>query len=158
MSDRRRAEIELKRAKLAELRKARDERKKLDEIRKSGTATPSGAGARAGGDVDEAAKRDEERMRVEDIVQRILGEDRPSSGRRNSAASTPVSTLPSTPAPGNTQLGPSGLGLIYNGTRSVSQASDTSEARITMNNTMVQVGGDAGDRWVHPAFVMKLVE
>ena len=148
MSDRRRAEIEAKRAKLAAIREARELRKQQEAERKSNNTTP-GPGVRG------SEGNDEERQRVESLVNNLLGETSvPSSRRRDSQINTP-SSHPSTPAPGTTRLG-GGLGLlnadILSGlnTRSGSRTSDTgSESRHTMSNTMVQVGGDyAADRQV----------
>lgn len=146
MSDRRRAEIEAKRAKLAAIREARELRKQQEAERKSNNTTP-GPGVRG------PEGNDEERQRVESLVNNLLGDiSGPSNRRRDSQVNTP-SSLPSTPAPGTTRLG-GGLGLLnadlMNGlnTRSGSRTSDTgSESRHTMSNTMVQVGGDyAADR------------
>ena len=148
MSDRRRAEIEAKRAKLAAIREARELRKQQEAERKSNNTTPGPATRGPEGN-------DEERQRVESLVNNLLGETSgPSARRRDSQINTP-SSLPSTPAPGTTRLG-GGLGLlnadIMSGlnTRSGSRTSDTgSESRHTMSNTMVQVGGDyAADRCV----------
>jgi dynein intermediate chain, cytosolic len=135
MSDRRRAEIELKRAKLAELRKAREDRKKQDEIRKSNNSTP---GMLSSGTDD---RRDDERNRVNNLVTNLLGD-------RNlyRLDSTPGSSVPSTPGPGHSTLVPSSLGHNQNGTRSQSRMSESgSERGAHRNNTMVQAG-DAPDR------------
>jgi len=145
MSDRRRAEIEAKRAKLAAIREARELRKQQEAERKSNNTTP-GPGPRG------PEGNDEERQRVESLVNNLLGETSGSSSRRRDSQINTPSSHPSTPARGTTRLG--GLGLlnadIMNGlnTRSGSRTSDTgSESRHTMSNTMVQVGGDyAADR------------
>jgi dynein intermediate chain len=146
MSDRRRAEIEAKRAKLAAIREARELRKQQEAERKSNNTTP-GPGARG------PEGNDEERQRVESLVNNLLGETSGTSSRRRDSQINTPSSLPSTPAPGTARLA-GGLGLlnadIMNGfnTRSGSRTSDTgSESRHTMSNTMVQVGGDyAADR------------
>lgn len=146
MSDRRRAEIEAKRAKLAAIREARELRKQQEAERKSNNTTP-GLGPRG------SEGNDEDRQRVESLVNNLLGETSgPSSRRRDSQINTP-SSLPSTPAPGTTRLG-GGLGLLNAdlisalNTRSGSRTSDAgSESRHTMGNAMAQVGGDyAADR------------
>lgn len=129
MSDRRRAEIESKRAKLAELRKAREERKKESDTRKSNSSTPA-LGAR---------ERDDERTRVHNIVTSLLGDH---ASRR--IDSTPGSSIPSTPAAGYASLTPGGFN---NGTRSASRLSDSGSERNTRHNTMIQAG-DAPDRQV----------
>jgi dynein intermediate chain len=135
MSDRRRAEIELKRAKLAELRKAREERKRNDDRGRSATSTP-GYGTPA----DD--RRDEERTGVNNLVTNLLGE---RVARRGDT--TPGSSVPSTPGPNHTGLGLLAHGHPQTGTRSTSRLSDSgSEKGNQRNNTMVQVGGDAPDR------------
>ena len=135
MSDRRRAEIEQKRAKLAELRKAREDRKKQDEIRKSNSSTPGLVGL---GTDD---RRDDERSRVNTLVTNLLGD-------RNMYRldSTPGSSVPSTPGPGHSTLVPSSLGHHQTGTRSQSRMSESgSEKGGHRHHTMVQAG-DAPDR------------
>lgn len=134
MSDRRRAEIELKRAKLAELRKAREERKKQDETRKSNSSTP-GLGSRT----DD--RREEERAKVHHLVTNLLGDHM----SRRIESSTPGSSVPSTPAAGYSSLAPGGHGF-GNVTRSASRLSDSGSEMNTRNNTMVQAG-DAPDRY-----------
>lgn len=145
MSDRRRAEIEAKRAKLAAIREARELRKQQEAERKSNNTTP-GPGSRG------PEGNDEERYRVESLVNNLLGETGGTSSRRRDSQINTPSSHPSTPAPGIMRLG-GGLGLlnadIMNGpnTRSGSRSDTGSESRQTMSNTMVQVGGDyAADR------------
>jgi dynein intermediate chain len=129
MSSRRREEIEAKRAKLAELRKAKEERKKENDNKKSNSSTP-GLGSR---------EHEDERARVHKILTGLLGD----ASRR--VDSTPGSSVPSTPAGGYASLAPGGPGYGNNGTRSASRLSDSGSERNTRHNTMVQAG-DGPDR------------
>ncbi|RXW20680.1 hypothetical protein EST38_g5183 [Candolleomyces aberdarensis] len=108
MADRRRQEIEAKRAKLAELRKAREDRQKLTERRITEVSpTP--------------ARRD-----VDDLVTALVGT--PGRSGRTSGDQTPSESIPGTPAMSHTiQLpGPSGLSLsAVPAARSVSSNSAT---------------------------------
>lgn len=133
MSDRRRAEIELKRAKLAELRKAREDRQREG---RSATSTPGLA-------TSTEDRRDDERTRINTLVTNLLGE---RVYRRGDT--TPGSSVPSTPGPGHIGLGLSGHGQLPDTTRSTSRKSDSGSEKghHQRNNTIVQVGGDAGDR------------
>lgn len=138
MSDRRRQEIELKRAKLAQLKEARENRKK--QAGRSGGSTPGLAS-------DSDSKRDEERTRVNALLNNLLGD----SHVRTREGTSRGSSIPSTPAPAQLPLGGGSLGLTNNGGRSnTSRLSDSgSEGRPTRHNTMIQVGGDAPDRHVY---------
>ncbi|KAF5338661.1 hypothetical protein D9611_012804 [Ephemerocybe angulata] len=95
MSERRRAEIEAKRAKLAELRKARADRQREDVERRS-TIPVHGSPAR---------------QNVDDLVNALVGS--PSRSGRTSGDLTPSESMPGTPALSHTiQLaGPSGLSI-----------------------------------------------
>ncbi|EED80588.1 predicted protein, partial [Postia placenta Mad-698-R] len=111
MSDKRRAEIEAKRAKLEALRKARADRQKADaERRASETAGPS------------TARRD-----VDDLVTSLLGTNIGRSA--DSANDSPASSMPGTPALGQTSspaiAGPSALSLSLSGR--MSRQSDGAE-------------------------------
>lgn len=95
MSDRRRAEIEIKRAKLAELRKARADRQKLDSERRTSDVAAS------------PAKRD-----VEDLVNLLVGTSTRGGGL-DSGDLTPASSIPGSPAHGRPigLPGPSALSM-----------------------------------------------
>ncbi|KAG8756053.1 hypothetical protein FRC14_003410 [Serendipita sp. 396] len=139
MSDKIRAELEAKRAKLEALRRAKKSR--------SATATPP-----VSGETD--AIREREKAHIHNIVSNLLGE----RGSRH-ADSTPGSSVPSTPAPGRIGLGHNALELVNNGTRSISRQSDSgSERGAQRNHTLVQVGGDGPDSVMSSAFVPDLIE
>ncbi|KAI0372730.1 dynein intermediate chain [Pilatotrama ljubarskyi] len=116
MSEKRRAEIEAKRAKLAELRKARADRQKAEaERRTSETGTPN------------YNPRD-----VDDLVSSLIG----TSSRIDSAADSPASSLPGTPALGQSSLpGPSGISLSGRLSR---QSDVTSDTRLSLGTTLIQ--------------------
>ncbi|KAH9852044.1 dynein intermediate chain [Lenzites betulinus] len=140
MSEKRRAEIEAKRAKLAELRKARADRQKADtERRTSETGTPT------------VARRD-----VDDLVSSLIG----INSRGDSAAVSPASSVPGTPALGHISLpGPSAL--LTSG-RLSRQSDATSDTRLSMGTTLIQSQNGATesvmDREMTPRVVPDLID
>ncbi|KIJ62044.1 hypothetical protein HYDPIDRAFT_30860 [Hydnomerulius pinastri MD-312] len=138
MSDKRRAEIEAKRAKLAELRKARADRQRLDNERRPSTA----------------ARRD-----VDDLVHALVGGSR--GGFDSGGDITPSSSLPGTPPRQNTLLYSSST-LSPSGR--VSRQSDVGSAseRISLGTTMVGSANAATDHVVErtliPRFVPDLID
>ncbi|KAK7687951.1 hypothetical protein QCA50_009170 [Cerrena zonata] len=144
MSERRRAEIEAKKAKLAELRKAREERQKLDNERKN---------------LERSTGPSIARKEVDDLVESLI---RPSGGRRgfDSAIDSPTST-PGTPVAISGSLpGPSSLSL--SGSGRLSRQSDAPSDRVSMGTSMMQAfngGLDTGvDRVMTPRVVVDLVD
>lgn len=145
MSERRRAEIEEKRAKLELLRQARLKRKQDDAERRSNSSTPGISTPYEGG-------RDDEKSKINTLVTTLLGE---RAGRRGDT--TPGSSVPSTPGPAHMGLGLMGTGMNQNGTRSGSRLSDSGSDKVARNNTMVQAGGEAPERCVqyeNPSFIL----
>ncbi|KAI0319633.1 WD40 repeat-like protein [Amylostereum chailletii] len=142
MSDRRR-EIEEKRAKLAELRKARAERQRQDIDRRNNPAP------------------DHSRRDVNSLVTDILGE---RSGTRTPDIGTPTSSVPGTPALGHALdlPGPSSLrlsGLGGSGSGRLSRTSDVGSDRFSLGTTLVQSGTDnAMERTITPRFVPDLID
>ncbi|KAI0923994.1 hypothetical protein AcV5_009371 [Taiwanofungus camphoratus] len=137
MSDKRRAEIEAKRVKLAELRKARADRQKAEaERRQSDSGGPS------------TVRRD-----VDDLVSSLVG---PSRGV-DSAIESPVSSVPGTPALGQTSSlpGPSALSLSGR----LSRQSDAASDRISLGTTFVQSVNGTTDHVVdrYAVFFTKLL-
>ncbi|KAK7445441.1 hypothetical protein VKT23_014860 [Stygiomarasmius scandens] len=117
-SDARRQQIEAKRAKLAELRKAREERQReANRGRQDGPSTPRRAGP---GEVD-------------DFVNSILRESRGPSAGLDSGDLTPSSSLPGTPLLGQSTLPHSHS--IGNGSGRVSRQSDIGSDRISFGGT-----------------------
>lgn len=116
MSDRRRAEIEVKRAKLAELRKARADRQKLETERKTSDVAAS------------PAKRD-----VEDLVTLLVGTS--SRGGLDSGDLTPSSSIPGSPAHGRAigLPGPSALSISGRASRQSDLHSDRGGSMGTTN-------------------------
>ncbi|KAH7926434.1 WD40 repeat-like protein [Leucogyrophana mollusca] len=113
MSDKRRAEIEAKRAKLAELRKARADRQRAEtERRQSETAGPSNA-----------ARRD-----VDDLVFALVGG---RGGMDSGGDLTPSSSLPSTPPR------PTSNSLMLSVSGRASRQSDVGSDRVSLGTTMV---------------------
>ncbi|KAG9312939.1 WD40-repeat-containing domain protein [Chiua virens] len=129
MSDKRRAEIEAKRTKLAELRKARADRQRAEtERRQSESAGPS-----------TAVRRD-----VDDLVNALVGSGR--GGFDSTGDVTPSSSLPGTPPRqsallhSNSALSPSGR---------VSRQSDVGSDRFSnIGTTMVASANSATDHVV----------
>ncbi|KAG5647883.1 hypothetical protein DXG03_007807 [Asterophora parasitica] len=115
MSDKRRAEIEAKRLKLAELRKARADRLKADtERRATEIAGPT------------PVRRD-----LDDLVNELVGSS-PSRGGRDSGDRSPASSIPGTPSlghsiglPGPSALSMSGSGRASIGATTAVQSSST---------------------------------
>ncbi|EPT00912.1 hypothetical protein FOMPIDRAFT_1162216 [Fomitopsis schrenkii] len=138
MADRRRAEIEAKRAKLAELRKARADRQKADADRRlSETAGPS------------TARRD-----VDELVNSIIGTD---IGRRtDSRAGSPGPTsVPGTPSlaqsrslAGVSTLSPSGR---------LSRQSDATSDYISVGATLVQSTTGTTDHVVERVMTPRII-
>ncbi|KAH9933309.1 WD40-repeat-containing domain protein [Fomitopsis serialis] len=143
MSDKRRAEIEAKRAKLAELRKARADRQKADSDRRtSEIAGPS------------VVRRD-----VDDLVSSLIGTD---IGRRvDSRAGSPPTSVPSTPllAQSRSLAGPSTLSPSGR----LSRQSDAASDRISVGTTFVQSSTNGTtdhvvDRVMTPRIVPDLID
>ncbi|TCD65904.1 hypothetical protein EIP91_002019 [Steccherinum ochraceum] len=122
MSDRRK-EIELKKAKLAEIRKAREDRQRDNErrVQEARSAGPGGA------------RRDQD---VHDLVSSLIGTTS-SPGRRgvSSTYDSPSSSIPGTPVVQYASLpGPSSLSLSGR----LSRQSDAPSERLSLGTTMVQ--------------------
>lgn len=156
MSDKRRAEIEAKRLKLAELRKARADRQKNDlerratEVRTLPISFPQNTlrshfisctpKASAGAPI--AARRD-----VDSLINQLVGPEggilSPSPRRlRTPDLTSPISSSPGTPSVGygGYGAGPSGLGL---GSGRVSRGSDFgSDGRVSLGTTLAHSGTD----------------
>ncbi|KAI0060930.1 WD40 repeat-like protein [Artomyces pyxidatus] len=135
MSDKRRAEIEAKRAKLAELRKARADRQKADSERRSVETTNSSI-----------ARRD-----VTQLLNQLVGDEFASPDL------TPSSSIPGTPnlgygidLPGPSSLRASGR---------ASRLSDTGSDRASMGTTLVQSATDnVVERTMTPRFIPDLID
>ncbi|KAH7911054.1 WD40-repeat-containing domain protein [Hygrophoropsis aurantiaca] len=143
MSDKRRAEIEAKRAKLAELRKARADRQRAEtERRQSENAGPS-----------PAARRD-----VDDLVMALVGGSR--NGVDSAGDITPSSSMPGTP-PRPTSSTPFTQNLLSVSGR-VSRQSDTGSDRVSLGTTMVASANSATDhvieRTMTPRFMPDLID
>ncbi|KAH7890720.1 WD40-repeat-containing domain protein [Phlebopus sp. FC_14] len=141
MSDKRRAEIEAKRAKLAELRKARADRQRAEtERRQAEAAGPS-----------TTARRD-----VDDLVTALVGGRGALEGGGDI---TPSSSLPSTP-PRQTALLYGTSGLSPSGR--ASRQSDIGSDRVSLGTTMVASASSATehvvDRTLTPRFVPDLID
>ncbi|KAK0446713.1 WD40-repeat-containing domain protein [Armillaria borealis] len=137
-SDRRRAEIEAKRAKLAELRQARinrqNERKVSDREQGSGTGAST---PRRLGDVD-------------DILNNLLRDNRGTGG--DSGDPTPGSSIPGTPS-----LGQSNLPVSVSGR--VSRASDfSSSIATTVPPSQNSATDNVIDREITPRFIPDLID
>ncbi|KAK0467267.1 WD40-repeat-containing domain protein [Desarmillaria tabescens] len=137
-SDRRRAEIEAKRAKLAELRQARinrqNERKASDREQGSGTGTST---PRRLGDVD-------------DILNNLLRDNRGTGG--DSGDLTPGSSIPGTPSLGQPNLPASVSGRA-------SRASDfSSSVGTTLPPSQSSATDNVIDREITPRFIPDLVD
>ncbi|EIW79202.1 cytoplasmic dynein intermediate chain [Coniophora puteana RWD-64-598 SS2] len=145
MSDKRRAEIEAKRAKLAELRKARADRQKAEtERRQSEIAGPS-----------TAARRD-----VDDLIFSLVGPTspgRPPPSDNLSGDATPSSSVPGTP-PRPT----SSLHALLSASGRVSRQSDVASDRYSLGTTMVGTANSGTDhvvdRIMTPRYVPDLVD
>ncbi|RDX48242.1 WD40 repeat-like protein [Lentinus brumalis] len=134
MSEKRRAEIEAKRAKLAELRKARADRQKADAERRLSDATgPSGA------------RRD-----VDDLVNVLIG----SNSRVDSAADTPISSTPGTPALGQSIPLP-GPSSILSGR--LSRQSDATSDRYSLGTTLIQSQNGATENVIEREMTPRIV-
>ncbi|KZS94359.1 WD40 repeat-like protein [Sistotremastrum niveocremeum HHB9708] len=107
MQDRRRVELEAKRAKLAELKKAREDRKKSEQTRRESEAGTTGP-----------TRKDLARRDLDDLVRDVLGGSREESAVGDS---TPFSSQPSTPARPHATLGPA---LSVSASGRLSRASD----------------------------------
>ncbi|EAU90208.2 dynein intermediate chain [Coprinopsis cinerea okayama7 len=126
MSDRRRAEIEAKKAKLEELRRARAERQRAETERRAS---------------EQAAASPAKQRDVEDLVNMLVGSPRRSG--RTSGDLTPSESIPGTPALSHTiQLpGPSGL----SGSGRVSRQSDFASERVFSGAGTQSVSSNATD-------------
>ncbi|KAI9464161.1 WD40-repeat-containing domain protein [Boletus coccyginus] len=137
MSDKRRAEIEAKRAKLAELRKARADRQRAEtERRHSESAGPS------------TARRD-----VDDLVNALVGGTR--GGFDSTGDVTPSSSLPGTP-PRQSALLHSSSALSPSGR--VSRQSDVGSDRLSMGMTMVTSVNSATDHVVERTLTPRSID
>ncbi|KAF8630746.1 hypothetical protein AX17_005341 [Amanita inopinata Kibby_2008] len=128
MSEKRRAEIEAKRAKLEELRKARLERQKENERK-----------------VSEAVGHSRKRIDVDSMVNDLLGPPDIRSGA-TSFDNTPVTSTPGTPSVGHNTVslpGPSALSISTSGR--VSRQSDFSSDRFTSSATQALSSSSATD-------------
>lgn len=137
MSDKRRAEIEAKRAKLQELRKARAERQK--ERNAASEASPSTGPPR---DVD-------------DLINSLLGGSRPGRGVHSAGDVTPSSSVPGTPTlgGGSTLAGPSG----YSGRRS--RQSDFGSEPVSIGTTLAHSAtDDVMDRTMTSRLIPDLID
>lgn len=132
----RRAEIEAKRAKLAELRKARQDRQA--ERRISDTAN-----------IPSAARRD-----VDQLVNQLVGD---GSSSFRTPDMTPSPSVPGTPSLGHAinLPGPSGL----NPSGRVSRQSDAASDLLSMGTTLMNSGTDnILDRTMTPRFIPDLID
>ncbi|GBE86492.1 Dynein intermediate chain 1 [Sparassis crispa] len=137
MADRRRAEIEAKRAKLAEFRRARADRQNVDaERRLSESAGPS-------------ARRD-----VDDIVDSLIGPAGPSRGIEN-VVDSPVSSVPGTPGLGQTASLPGRSALSLSGR--LSRQSDLASDRISVGTTFVQSANGTTDHVVERVMTPRMI-
>ncbi|RPD64262.1 dynein intermediate chain [Lentinus tigrinus ALCF2SS1-7] len=134
MSEKRRAEIEAKRAKLAELRKARADRQKEADRRLSESTGPS-----------TAARRD-----VDDLVNVLIG----SSSRVDSAVDTPISSTPGTPALGQPISLP-GPSSILSGR--LSRQSDAASDRYSLGTTLIQSQNGATENVIEREMTPRIV-
>ncbi|KAI1793564.1 WD40 repeat-like protein [Ganoderma leucocontextum] len=136
MSEKRRAEIEAKRAKLVELRKARAERQKADAERRvsEGTGGPSGV------------RRD-----VDDLVNALIGSG--SRGEAGSAVDTPVSSVPGTPALGQSTL--PGTSSVISGR--LSRQSDVPSDRYSLGTTLIQSQNGATESVIEREMTPRIV-
>jgi dynein intermediate chain len=137
MSDKRRAEIEAKRAKLAELRKARADRQRAETERRQTEPGPSSI-----------ARRD-----VDDLVNQLVGS---RGGLDTGGDVTPSSSLPNTPPRPSTNL-LHGSALSPSGR--VSRQSDvgSDRDRVSMGTTMVGMMEHV-DRVLTPRFIPDLID
>ncbi|KZT27753.1 dynein intermediate chain [Neolentinus lepideus HHB14362 ss-1] len=140
MSDKRRAEIEAKRQKLNELRKARAERQRADTERRMSEA--SGAGP-------STARRD-----VDDLVNSLLGSRR---GVDSAGELTPSSSVPGTPSlgQGSSFSGQSAL----SGRLSRQSQSDFGSEALSLGTTLAHSATDnVMERTMTPRFVPDLID
>ncbi|KAI0644189.1 dynein intermediate chain [Trametes meyenii] len=135
MSEKRRQEIEAKRAKLAELRKARADRQKAEADRRtSDSGGPS------------IARRD-----VDDLVSSLIG----TNSRGDSAVDSPVSSVPGTPALGQINLpGPSALSISGRLSR---QSDITSDTRLSLGTTLIQSQNGATESLIEREMTPRVV-
>ncbi|KDQ61593.1 hypothetical protein JAAARDRAFT_171900 [Jaapia argillacea MUCL 33604] len=139
MADRRRAEIEAKRAKLAELRKARQERQKADTERRSTEVAPY------------TARRD-----VDELVESILGSSRRGM---DSGGLTPSSSVPGTPTLGQTISLPGPSSLLSSLSGRLSRQSDAGSEQASLGTTLVQSGTDnVVERTMTPRLLPDLID
>ncbi|KAF9462959.1 dynein intermediate chain [Collybia nuda] len=138
MSDKRRAEIELKRAKLAELRKARADRQKADaERRTSELAGPTPV-----------------RKDLDDLVNALVGS--PSRGGLDSGDLTPASSIPGTPSLGHNIGLPGPSALSMSGSGRASRQSDFSADRVSLGTTLAQSSNSATDHVIERTLTPRL--
>ncbi|KAH8071803.1 hypothetical protein BXZ70DRAFT_911654, partial [Cristinia sonorae] len=144
MSDRRK-EIELKKAKLAEIRKAREDRQRDNERRQQEARTVGTSGARREQD-------------VHDLVSSLIGTASPGRRAVSSNYDSPASSIPGTPVVSSSALpGPSSL---LSGR--ASRQSDVPSERLSLGTTMVQsIDGGTDhvmDRIMTPRIVPDLID
>ncbi|KZW02880.1 dynein intermediate chain [Exidia glandulosa HHB12029] len=127
MHDRRRAEIEAKRQKLAEFRKAREDRKKADALK-----SPS----------DSVSSLSLQRQDVNSLIDSLVGTSisRTGSSRADSPAlpgsGSPTSSIPSTPAPRRSDT----LDIANTISGRASRASDVASAAPTYDRLSIATG------------------
>lgn len=161
MSDKRRAEIEAKRQKLAELRKARQERQKSDFERRatevghpilsiylhprSYVATISSLTSDFFATQSAAGPSTSSRRDVDSLINQLVGPEgsgilSPSPRRlRTPDLASPISSTPGTPQFNYGGAGPSGLGFVSG---RVSRQSGGSADRYSVGTTLVHAGTD----------------
>lgn len=141
MSDRRRAEIEAKRAKLAELKKAKELRRQ-QELERRASGSPVSSSPCSGTRIyvshyTQAAGASAAQRDVDDLVSTLIG----PSPRTLDTAVSPTSSIPGTPfLQSSTPLpGPSSLYQTQSG-RASRQSDETSD-RLSFGTTMVTSNG-----------------
>ncbi|XP_006462059.1 hypothetical protein AGABI2DRAFT_206221 [Agaricus bisporus var. bisporus H97] len=143
MSDKRRAEIEAKKAKLNELRKARAERQKAEAEKRQEIVGPS--------------PRKEDVLELVDILTRSTNK---RGGPDSVGDFTPSSSIPGTPALGHSALLSGSAGLGVPPPRTTSRQSDlTSDRGINAVQLTASSGTDhVVEREVYPRSMMDLVD
>ncbi|KAF8223518.1 WD40 repeat-like protein [Tricholoma matsutake] len=144
MSDKRRAEIEAKRAKLADLRKARADRQKAETERRA--AEPAGP---------TPVRKD-----LDELVNALVGS--PSRGGSESGDLTPSSPIPGTPSLGPSVALPGHSARSIPGSGRASRQSDFSSDRISLGTTLAQSSNAATDhvieRTITPRLYIDLID
>ncbi|KAA1468779.1 WD40 repeat-like protein [Dentipellis sp. KUC8613] len=142
MADRRRAEIEAKRQKLAELRKARQERQKAETERRTSEVRSASTSA---------ARRD-----VDSLIESLVRDNGSGLGLR-SPDLTPSSSVPGTPSLGHAINLPGPSSLLSG---RVSRQSDIGSDRLSIGaSTLVQSATDhVVERALSPRFIPDLID